>query len=220
MGERLAEESRTTERSKEKRRNVVVGISGASGVIYGIRTVKTLNDLGYNQEIIISNGAIKVAEKECGLDLVSTISKFVDGKIYREEEIDAPPSSSSHVVKSLGMVVVPCSIKTLAEISNGLSSNLISRTALNFLRIKGKLVLVLRETPLGAVELRNALRVTNAGAIVLPASPGFYHNPKTFDDLVNFVVGKILDMLGIENNLYKHWDTSSKTDQRPCDQVS
>lgn len=212
----MDEETRTESRSKKG--TIIIGITGASGIIYGIRTVKVLSELGYKLEIIISKEAKKVAEVECGIKLEDYISK-TNSVIYNENEIEAPPSSSSHIVKTEGMVIVPCSIKTLGEIANGIASNLLSRTALNVLRVRKPLVLVIRETPLGIIELSNALKVAKAGGIILPASPGFYHRPKSIDDLVNFVVGKILDMLKIPNSLYEHWE-GVNIDHSPCDQIS
>lgn len=211
-------DEKTGTESRDKKRNVVIGISGASGIIYGIRTVKVLNDLGYKTEVIISNEARKVAKIECNMD-IDSFFKDKNSILYEEDEIEAPPSSSSHIIESKGMVIVPCSIKTLAEIANGIGSNLLSRSALNFLRTRKRLILVIRETPLGSIELLNALKVSRAGGIIMPASPGFYHNPQSVDDLINFVVGKILDLLKIPNSLYKHWN-SVTTNHIPCDQIS
>lgn len=212
----MVEETRTENRNKKG--TIVVGISGASGIIYSLKTVKTLYELGYEIEIILSAEARKVSRLECNMDIDSYLSKF-SSKIYMEYQLEAPPSSSSHIVETEGMVIVPCSTKTLAEIANGLASNLLSRTALNFLRVKKPIILVIRETPLGTIELTNALKVSKVGGIILPASPGFYHNPRTIDDLINFIVGKILDLLKIQNSLYKHWNEVS-TNQAPCDQTS
>ncbi|MDT7875996.1 UbiX family flavin prenyltransferase [Sulfolobaceae archaeon RB850M] len=218
MGEGMAKEARATETAAEKKGTVIVGITGASGVIYGVRTVSSLVKLGYKVEVIVTRGAIKVAEKECKMDLLSTLRRF-NIPLYGEEEIEAPPSSSSYVVKTKGMAIAPCSIRSLAEIANGIASNLITRTALNFLRTRKRLVLLIRETPWGVIELENALKVARAGGIILPASPGFYHYPKSVDDMINFIVGKVLDMLGIKNSLYKRWD-NTKSDLNPCDQIS
>ncbi|QIW23207.1 UbiX family flavin prenyltransferase [Sulfolobus sp. S-194] len=216
MGEGMDKETRTE--SRDKKRTVIVGISGASGIIYGIRTVKVLKELGYKTEVILSKEARKVAKIECNMDL-DYFFKTQDSLVYEEDQIEAPPSSSSHIVETRGMVIVPCSIKTLAEIANGIASNLLSRTALNFLRVRKRLILVVRETPLGTIELLNALKVSKAGGIIMPASPGFYHSPQGVDDLINFIVGKILDLLKISNSLYKHWH-SVTINHIPCDQTS
>jgi polyprenyl P-hydroxybenzoate and phenylacrylic acid decarboxylases len=186
----------------------VVGITGSSGIIYGIRTVQVLKSLGFKVIVIYTRESAKVALLEHDLDLDMALRKYTD-MVYTEEQIEAPPSSSSY--KLDGMVIVPCSIRTLAEISSGLTYNLVSRTAANVLRTRGKLVLVIRETPLGVIELRNALTAAEAGAIILPASPGFYSKPKTIQDVIDFVVGKTLDMLNVSHNLYRKWEGASYT---------
>jgi polyprenyl P-hydroxybenzoate and phenylacrylic acid decarboxylases len=186
----------------------VVGITGSSGIIYGIRTVQVLKSLGFKVIVIYTRESTKVALLEHDLDLDMALRKYTD-MVYTEEQIEAPPSSSSY--KLDGMVIVPCSIRTLAEISSGLTYNLVSRTAANVLRTRGKLVLVIRETPIGVIELRNALTAAEAGAIILPASPGFYSKPKTIQDVIDFVVGKTLDMLNVSHNLYRKWEGASYT---------
>ncbi|MCG3107940.1 Flavin prenyltransferase UbiX [Metallosphaera sp. J1] len=200
MDERLAKETGTG-KTKGK---VVVGITGASGVIYGISMVKTLVSLGFDPVVIVSRGALKVAKAEQGEDLLSRV-KEIAREVYLENEMDASPSSSSALVKTKGMAIIPCSIRTLAQIASGISSNLISRTAINILRLRKRLVLVVRETPLGTIELENALKVSYAGGVILPASPGFYIRPRSIEDMVNFVVGKTLDALEIEHDIYRRW---------------
>ncbi|ABP96357.1 MULTISPECIES: UbiX family flavin prenyltransferase [Metallosphaera] len=200
MDERLAKE---TGADKAKRK-VVVGVTGASGVIYGISMIKILVSLGLEPVVIVSKGALKVAKAEQGIDLIGAV-RDIAKEVYLENEMDAPPSSSSALVKTLGMAIIPCSIRTLAQIAAGISSNLVSRTAINMLRLKKRLVLVVRETPLGTIELENALKVSVAGGIILPASPGFYTKPKTIEDMINFVVGKTLDALEIEHDIYRRW---------------
>lgn len=153
--------------------------------------------------VILSREAEKVARIENGFDLRQKIGELAS--FFMEEEIDAPMSSSSYTVWTLGMAIIPCSVKSMAEIANGIASNLVSRAALNYVRTGGKLVLVVRETPLGAIELENALKLARLGVIFLPASPGFYTMPKSIDDMVNFVVGKTLDMLGIKHEIYNKW---------------
>jgi 4-hydroxy-3-polyprenylbenzoate decarboxylase len=202
MGKRVAKETRTEIRNKKK--SIIVGITGASGIIYGIRFVEILAKMNYEVYVIISDAAKKVGERENDIDIFHIISK-ITSHIFSEKDIDAPPSSSSFTVTTKGMAIIPCSIKTLAEISNGITSNLISRSAINMIRTKKRLVLVIRETPLGPLELRNALKLSNLGAIILPASPGFYTRPKTIDDIIDFIVGKTLDSLGISNDVYKRW---------------
>jgi 4-hydroxy-3-polyprenylbenzoate decarboxylase len=209
MGEIVVKKTRANKK-------VVIGISGASGIIYGLRAAEVLKEYGYDQYVIITNAAIKVAEKENGMDLVHEVRKFTSN-IFMENEIDAPTSSSSFTVTTKGMIIIPCSINTLAYIAHGFTSNLLTRSAINYLRSRQKLVLVIRETPLGQIELYNALKIAKAGGIIMPASPGFYIKPTKIQDIIDFIVGKALDLLGIRNELYKRW---SKSDQDPSYQVS
>ncbi|TRM76781.1 aromatic acid decarboxylase, partial [Sulfolobus sp. B5] len=204
MVSRMVKETGTKDRERKAKRRIIVGISGASGTIYALRAVEVLNKLDFEVHVIVSKSSTKVAEKEMGVNLIEELRKYTN-YIYGLSQIEAPPSSSSFSVTAKGMVIIPCSIKTLAQISHGIGSNLLVRTALNFIRTNKRLVLVLRETPLGVIELENALRLAKLGVIIMPASPGFYILPKTIDDFVNFVVGKALDALGIKHDIYKRW---------------
>jgi len=186
----------------------VIAITGASGVVYGLRAVEELSKR-FSVDVIVTREALKVSEYEClpGEELLGRLRSMASN-LYMEDEIDAPPSSTSYLVKARGVAVAPCSLTTLAKIASGIADNLVTRTAINALRIRKPLVLVVRETPLGVTELRNMLAAAEAGAIVLPASPGFYTNPSTIEEVVDFVVGKILDMLGVEHEVYKRWTGS------------
>ncbi len=183
---------------------ILVAITGASGIRYGLSTLKHLSRLvgRNNVDAILTEHALLVAKYEEKLDLHAEAEKYAS-HVYYDDEMTAPYASSSSAAKA--MVIVPCSVKTLALIAGGIASTLTARAALAALRLKRKLVLVIRETPLGVIELENMLKVARAGAIIMPASPGFYHNPRTIDDLVDFIVGKILDVLEIEHNLYTRW---------------
>ncbi|AWR97146.1 UbiX family flavin prenyltransferase [Acidianus sulfidivorans JP7] len=200
----MDEKARTDEAKVKNNKKVIIGISGSSGIIYGIKTVEFLSKEGYNTFVIVTKPAIKVAKEENDIDLISELSKFTK-KIFLEDQIDAPMASSSFTVTTKGMIIIPCSINTLAYIASGITSNLLTRTAINFLRTKRRLILVIRETPLGEIELENALKVSKAGGIIMPASPGFYIKPETIDDMINFIVGKAIDLLGIKNSLYRRW---------------
>ncbi|MEZ0290766.1 MAG: UbiX family flavin prenyltransferase [Sulfolobales archaeon] len=188
----------------------IVMITGASGVIYALRLLEVLHKLGHYVETIISKESLDVSYSEC-LDRDSftrLVSKFSE-KVYEEHMIDAPPSSSSYIINFDGFIVAPCSINTLAKAAYGITDNLINRVISNALRVRKKIIFVLRETPLSVIELRNALILAEAGGIILPASPGFYHNPRETLDLVDFIVGKILDLLEVKHDLYRRWEGSS-----------
>jgi len=173
---------------------ILVAITGASGIIYGSRLVEALRASKQDASVIISNGAKDVAKAE-GARLPKAD--------YAESDFSAPFASGSSAADV--MIVCPCSLKTLGEIANGVGSSLITRAAEVALKERKKLVLVVRETPYSLITIKNMERVTLAGTVVLPASPGFYHKPRTVSDMVDFVVGKTLDSAGIQNKLFKRW---------------
>ncbi|RLF06607.1 MAG: aromatic acid decarboxylase [Thermoprotei archaeon] len=180
---------------------IVVAITGASGVIYGVRLVEYLHAAGHEVHLILTKAGIKVLKHELDLEAGDLEDKCT--KIYNEDEIDAAPSSGSFYFDA--MVIAPCSMKTLALIAHGLSSNLVARAADVALKERRKLILVTRETPLNRVHIVNMLKVSEMGGVVLPACPAFYHKPKNIDEIINYVVGKILDQLKIEHNLFSRW---------------
>ncbi len=176
---------------------VVVAITGASGVVYGLRLVEVLKELGIETHCVVSKIAKRLIEHEVGGYDLSGMT------VYSEDELEAPPSSGSALFDA--MVVIPCSMKTLASIASGMASNLITRSADVMIKEGRRLVLVPRETPLSPIHLENMLRLSRAGVTILPAMPAFYQKPKGLDDMVDFIVGKTLDSLGIKNDLYQRW---------------
>lgn len=181
---------------------IVVAITGASGAIYGIRLLEALKKLNIENSIVISDAARIVIESETKYtvdDVMSLADKYYDFN-------DLTASINSGSFKSDGLVIVPCSMKTLSSIANGYGANTITRVADVSLKERRPTVIVPRETPLRSIHLQNMLTLSQEGAIILPAMPGFYSAHDTVDDQINFIVGKILDSLKIENNLFKRWE--------------
>jgi len=173
---------------------VVIGISGASGIVYGRRLIESLKER--KPEIIITESARRTAEIE-GVELP-------EKNVYGEKDFNAPFASGS---SSPGvMIVCPCSMKTLAAIAHGYSDNLLTRAADVTIKEGGRLVLVIREMPLRAIHLENALKLARLGVVIMPASPGFYGKCSRVGELVDFVVGRALKSAGIENDLYERWN--------------
>lgn len=179
---------------------IVLAVTGASGVLYGVRLAEELEKSGSELVIILSDAGRKVLAQEVP-DGVARLEKI--GRILSEHEIGADVSSGSASFDAA--VVCPCSMKTLSAIANGYAYNLICRSADVAIKESRKLILVVRETPLSSIHLENMLKLSRLGVVILPASPGFYHMPKSLDELVNHVVGKVLDQLGIKSNLYARW---------------
>ena len=182
-------------------KRLLVGISGASGSFYGIRLLEVLKQHPMEIYLIISSGAQPIITHETTYSL-ETIRSLAD-TVYDDNDLFAGPASGSFQMD--GMVIAPCSMKTLSAISHGFSSTLISRSATCMLKEGRPLVLTLRETPLDLCALENMIQAKKAGAIILPAMPGFYHKPKNINDLVDFIVGKILDQLNIAHDLFQRW---------------
>jgi 4-hydroxy-3-polyprenylbenzoate decarboxylase len=179
----------------------VIGISGASGVVYGIRILEILKSMSIETHVILSTWGLKNIEIETGktVEYVSSLST----KLYSNDSLAAPMSSGSFI--HTGMIIVPCSMKTLASIANGHDDTLISRAAGVTLKESRRLVVVPRETPISRIHLINMLNLCDAGAIILPAMPGFYHNPISLKDIIDQLVGKILDQFYIKHNLTRRW---------------
>ncbi len=180
---------------------IVVGISGASGIAYGVRLLQILKEKGCVTHLIITDSAREIMEIET--DFSPEETEDLASYAHEPEDFSAPVASGSHPFDA--MVVVPCSMGTLAGIASGSSDTLITRAADVCLKEKRRLILVLRETPLSLVQLRNMVAVAEAGAVVLPACPAFYSRPKSLEELVDVLVGRVLDLLGVENDLYRRW---------------
>lgn len=202
----------------------VVAITGASGAVYGLRLVGELLNRG-DVELVISPSGFLLLKEELGIeskgkDASSAVRSYLGktgGKarakkgaintgtlrLHAPDDLTSPIASGSSLRRA--MVVCPCSMGTLARIASGISGNLIERAADCVIKERGTLVFVPRETPLSPIHLENMLKLSRMGVVMLPAMPAFYTHPETIDDMVDFVVGKTLDALGVENSLYKRW---------------
>ncbi len=180
---------------------IIVGITGASGALYGIRLLKALKDHNVETHLVITEWGAKIIEFET--DSISTDLGNLASCVYDDNDLASRLSSGSF--KLDGMIVIPCSMKTVASISAGYSSTLLTRAADVVIKEGRKLILVPRETPLSTIHLKNLLELSRLGVIILPAMPSFYHNPKTIDELVDQVVGKILDQFDLDHRLFKRW---------------
>lgn len=188
-------------KSETRYDKIVIGFSGASGIIYGIRLLEVLHSINIQTFLIVSEWAKKNIEIETDktLEYVKSLSSIN----YDNSKLDASVSSGSFLHD--GMVIVPCSMKSLSSIANGYDDSLISRAASVTLKESRKLILVPRETPLSRIHLENMIKLQDAGAIILPAMPGFYHKPSTINEIVDHLVGKILDQLKIKHDLFRRW---------------
>jgi 4-hydroxy-3-polyprenylbenzoate decarboxylase len=181
-------------------KKVIVGITGSSGSILGIRMLEALKAAGVETHLVMSEFGEKVVEHETDYK-VDDVKKLAS-KVYASRDFFAPIASGSF--RTDGMIVIPCSMKTLGGIASGYTDNLLLRAADVTLKEKRKLVLVTRETPLNLIHIKNMERVTLAGAVVLPPMLTFYSKPKGIEDMVRYVIGKALDQFGIEFD-YKRW---------------
>jgi flavin prenyltransferase len=193
----------------------VVAITGASGAIYATRLLQILASSGQRTHLTISPAGAQVLKSELGLTVdldAFDVAQLGLAKQSSEREViayhhyqdySAPIASGSF--RTAGMVICPCSMGTLAGVANGMSTNLIQRAADVHLKERRKLIVVPRETPLGSIQLENMKKISDAGAVVLPAMPGFYHRPQSIADLVDFIVARICDQLGIEKDLIERW---------------
>lgn len=183
-------------------KRIIVGISGATGVIYGIRLMEVLKDIDIETHLVVTGAAKKtiLLETDYKIDYVESLADYV----YDVDNIGGAIASGSFITE--GMVVIPCSIKSLSAIANSYNDNLLIRAADVTLKEERRLVLVVREAPLHRGHLDLMLRVTENGGIIFPPVPAFYHMPKTIEEIIDHTLGKVLDLFGIEHRLYRRWD--------------
>ncbi|MBS3200625.1 UbiX family flavin prenyltransferase [Turicibacter bilis] len=195
-------------------KKIVVGITGASGSIYAKRMIEVLVEQGILVHVIATDTGKKVFNYELSLNLEDWITEmqqqYSNLKLEDNNNLFAGVASGSYGFDAV--IILPCSMGTMAEISHGLSSNLLCRAADVALKESRPLIIVPRETPLNTIHLENMCRLSKVGATIIPAMPGFYHHPQTMDDLINFVVGKILSYLKIKHELFKKWEDTKYED--------
>ncbi|MEO5568688.1 MAG: flavin prenyltransferase UbiX [Gemmatimonadaceae bacterium] len=196
-------------------RPIVFAVTGASGAPYAVRLLRALVEAKRAVQLIVSDHGWRLLETESEIANLEALKQRTGGEawqglvtVYDDRDRGAAPASGSAL--TAGMVIAPCSMGTLAAIAAGTSRSLVERAADVTLKERRPLILLPRETPLSAIHLENMLRVTRAGAVVMPAAPGFYNKPSGIDELVDFMVGRMLDHLGVENTVTRRWNPESK----------
>ncbi|MBY0550986.1 MAG: UbiX family flavin prenyltransferase [Candidatus Obscuribacterales bacterium] len=196
----------------------VLAITGASGSIYGLRLLQYLVESNQPVELLVSRGAQTVMKEELGLvfspdnlrnELLQYLELPLDAPVVLQRMDDYGASVASGSYRTRGMAIVPCSLGTLGAVASGLTEKLIYRAAAVTLKEKRPLLVLLREMPFGHIQLKQMMTLSDAGAIVASASPGFYHKPRSISDMVDFVVGRVLDQFGFDNHLFKRWKEES-----------
>lgn len=200
----------------QRRRPLVVAVTGASGAPYAVRLIRALVDASQPTWLIVSGHGWRLLEAECGIASVEALRHHVgppgwDASVTLHDDSDRGARPASGSARTAGMVICPCSMGTLSALAHGSSRSLIERAGDVVLKERRPLILVPRETPLSHIHLDNMLRLTAAGAVILPAAPGFYHRPATVDDLVDFVVARILDHVAIPHGIGRRWGDPSPT---------
>ncbi len=180
---------------------IIVGISGASGIVYGVRMLQVLKAAGIESHLVVS----KAADMTLGYEIDMKPKELRELASVAHQSADIGASISSGSFKTLGMVILPCSIRTMSEIASGVTGSLMSRAADVVLKERRRLVLGVRETPLHTGHLRTMLQLSEMGAIIAPVVPAFYNRPKTIDDIINHTVGRILDLFEIDAGIVKRW---------------
>jgi flavin prenyltransferase len=198
---------------------VVLAITGASGAPYGVRLLEVLAQGGIPVWLVVSSHGWRLLEHECGIDSLAALQRATGGKarwktvtVLDDSDRGARPASGS--ARTQGMVICPCSMGTLAAIAHGTSRSLVERAADVALKERRRLILVTRETPLSLVHARNIVAATEAGATVLPAAPGFYHRPKRIEELVDFIVQRVIDHLDLEIELTPRWSEKEEAPRK------
>jgi flavin prenyltransferase len=200
--------------------DLVIAMSGASGAPYAVRLLHVLCRTGRRIHLTITPSAVQVLSDEMGLEVFldafnpATLGLRENSRVVYHHHGDFSAGIASGSFPTGGMVIIPCSMSTLGSIAAGVTTNLVTRAADVHLKERRKLILVPRETPLSLIHLENMVRVTQAGAVVLPAMPGWYHRPRRLEDLVDFVVGRICDQLGISNSLAPRWGAEDRADSQ------
>lgn len=187
-------------------KRLVVGITGATGAIYGVKMLLTLRKMGVESHLVVTEAGIRNIEVETSFKMADL--ERLSSRMYAIDDLSAPIASGSFPVD--GMVVIPCTVKTLSAIANSFSYNLLVRAADVNLKERRTVVLVVRETPLHEGHLRLMLRATRIGAIIMPPVPAFYHGPKSVEELVDQTIGKVLDLFGVDSKLFERWGLSRR----------
>lgn len=189
----------------------VIGMTGASGAIYGVRLCRYLLETGHDVHLIVTDAGWRVLKNEHGWDVADRNAALAahfggtNGTYTYHPNKDIGASVASGSFRTEGMVIIPCSMGTVSAIARGASDNLLERAADVTLKEGRKLIVVPRETPLHAVHLENLLTLAKLGSVIIPAMPAFYHQPRTLEDMIDFLVGKVLDMMAIDHDLYERW---------------
>ncbi len=202
--------------SDKSRKRLIVGISGASGIIYGIRLLEVLKQADVESHLIVSKAAEMTLAYESELK-AKDLRELAD--VYHPMA-DIGASISSGSFHTLGMVIAPCSVRTMSEIATGVTGSLMSRAADVVLKERRRLVLAIRETPLHSGHLRTMLQLSDMGAVIAPIVPAFYNRPQSLDDIVNHTVGRLLDLFDLDAGIVKRWKEDGQTKARPREEDS
>lgn len=197
-----------------RKKRWILGISGASGAVYGMRLLEVLNQMEFGLDLILSDVAKIVLREEMGIhipkgsDSLESLTEKLDIDtrtigVYKNSDFETPPASGSYPAE--GMIIAPCSMGTLSAIAYGLADNLMRRAADVMIKQRSPLILLPREMPLSSNHLENMLKLSRLGAVILPPMPAFYHMPETIQDLVDHVVGRVLDVMRVDHELYRRW---------------